>query len=262
MIAVLKIGGSVITDKTCAETPRLEVMERIAGELSAWEGGLVLVHGAGSYGHPQVKDNGGMAVIVRGDETAREAALRHARFIDIVHSSVAKLNALFVDILCQAGVPAVGFHPLEIALQERGRLISLDTGVVSLALERGFVPVLHGDVVFDRAIGVSVLSGDQLTPFLARQLGVDLVGVGTNVDGILDPQGKVVPEVNPSNFQEIKKWLGGGSGIDVTGGMAGKVEELLSQGVRARVFNASRKGVISSFLRGEKVGTLITGGVG
>lgn len=61
-LVILKIGGSVLACKQ-SKTPKIDykMLLRIAKEIAAaYKKGikLVLVHGAGSYGHPIVKKTG------------------------------------------------------------------------------------------------------------------------------------------------------------------------------------------------------------
>lgn len=128
-------------------------------------------------------------------------------------------------------------------------------------LERDIVPVLHGDVVMDRVLGAAVLSGDRIVPYLAAATAASGIGAGSNVDGVLDNKGEVIKKITPLSFVDIKKNIQGASSPDVTGGMLGKVLELLElskKGTSSRVFNAAKKNMISKFLYGEDVGTLIT----
>jgi isopentenyl phosphate kinase len=56
-LVLLKLGGSVITDKTRPFTARLDVIERLAAEIknALTDRGddlrLIIGHGAGSFGH-------------------------------------------------------------------------------------------------------------------------------------------------------------------------------------------------------------------
>ena len=51
MTKVLKIGGSILTDKTRGDAARQDEISRVAQEIAAHPEDLVLVHGAGSFGH-------------------------------------------------------------------------------------------------------------------------------------------------------------------------------------------------------------------
>jgi isopentenyl phosphate kinase len=46
---VLKIGGSILTDKTRDNAARRDEISRVAQEIAARPEDLVLVHGAGSF---------------------------------------------------------------------------------------------------------------------------------------------------------------------------------------------------------------------
>ncbi|MBU4076420.1 MAG: hypothetical protein KKI06_06900, partial [Euryarchaeota archaeon] len=84
---------------------------------------------------------------------------------------------------------------------------------------------------------------------------------GSNVDGVLDEKGEVIKKITPRSFIDMKKDIMGAKAPDVTGGMFGKVSELVElskKGISSRVFNAAKKNMVSKFLYGEDVGTLIT----
>ncbi|MCX9089345.1 MAG: amino acid kinase, partial [Candidatus Methanoperedens sp.] len=87
------------------------------------------------------------------------------------------------------------------------------------------------------------------------------IGAGSDVDGVLDDKDAVIKKITHFSFVDMRKNIKGSGSTDVTGGMLGKVSELLelaNKGISSRIFNASRKGIVSSFLYGEDVGTLIS----
>ena len=250
-LIILKIGGSVITEKGSISKSRDAEIDRISHEIAAFrkdsDSRIILVHGAGSFGHPQAmkyKLNEGF----------------DAEGVYLTHSSVKLLNSRVVESLNNASVHALPVHPLSSCLLENGKLIDFQLGQIKVMLEKGIVPVLHGDVVMDRTKGASVLSGDRIIPYLAIVLKASKIGAGSDVDGVLDEKGAVIRKITPFNFLDLKKSIKGSGSTDVTGGMLGKVSELLElagKGVDSRIFNATRKGVVSRFLYGEDVGTLI-----
>jgi len=160
-----------------------------------------------------------------------------------------------------AGVHALPVHPLSSCLLENGKIVDIQIGQIRVMLEKGIIPVLHGDMVMDRIKGASVLSGDRIIPYLAVALNASQIGAGSNVDGVLDERDAVIKKITQYSYIDVKKNIKGSGSTDVTGGMLGKVSELLelaNKGISSRIFNASRKGIISRFLYGEDVGTLIT----
>ena len=249
-ITILKIGGSVITDKGKDEgTARPEEIKRIAREIAGCDSRLVIVHGAGSYGHPQAK---------RYDLNGKFDPMGSI----ITHRSVKDLNMLVVDSLNDAGVNAIGVHPMNCIVSEDARIKEMFLEQIHAMLDSGFVPVLHGDVVMDKKLGTSVLSGDQIVPYLAYTLNAERIGIGSAENGVLDGDGRTVGRITPSNFEDIKQFIGGSASTDVTGGMLGKVLELLnlseSSNTTSYIFNAGHTGNVSCFLSGENIGTAIS----
>ncbi|MEM4662966.1 MAG: uridylate kinase, partial [Candidatus Diapherotrites archaeon] len=62
------------------------------------------------------------------------------------------------------------------------------------------------------------------------------------------------------NFNEIKSMLAGSHGVDVTGGMLSKVEELVElsrKGIKSQIIGAEKKGNLKRAILGQKVGTII-----
>ncbi|MBR9677941.1 MAG: uridylate kinase, partial [Nanoarchaeota archaeon] len=74
-----------------------------------------------------------------------------------------------------------------------------------------------------------------------------------SVDGILKDE-KVIPMIN--SFSVIEDVLGGSDGVDVTGGMAGKLKELCDscpKGGKVRIVNGLVEGRDLKALKGERV---------
>ncbi|HOI58358.1 isopentenyl phosphate kinase [Methanoculleus sp.] len=244
---ILKLGGSVITDKSgeCAiDHARLH---EVADELAARRASaLVLVHGAGSCGHPEARR------YRINDGLTRE----NVPGVYQTHAAVSSLNAAVVGALRDAGVEAIGIHPFDLALAEDGRLVSFETRHIAEMTEHGIVPVLHGDVVMDLLRGSCIVSGDQLVTRLAVALGSRRVGLATDVPGVLE-NGSIVPYIDRSRAASLA--IGGSASTDVTGGMQGKIRELLAladAGTDAHIFHISK---IGRFLDGtEHGGTIVT----
>ncbi|MFP4117153.1 MAG: isopentenyl phosphate kinase [Candidatus Aenigmatarchaeota archaeon] len=255
-LKVLKVGGSIITEKEKEEpSPDLEQMKRIASEINSSFSdlsGLVLVHGAGSYGHPIVKRTG----IHEGLESEK----------DRVHFAETQrlqneLNSIFTDILIDNDVPAFPVQPSASAIMH-GNLKEMNHEVVENLIQEDMVPVLYGVPAYDRKKGCSILSGDEILPYLAEKLGAKEVLHGTNVEGIYtsdpreDPDARIVRRI--SSLEEVREYLGGSKDTDVTGGMENKVRHILESEISGKIFDASEKGNVEKALRGEEVGTHIS----
>ena len=202
-IRVLKIGGGVLTDKSGFEELS-QVFSGVMRVVAESDCSLVLVHGAGSFGHPHVEKWG----------------VDTPRGVYEVRSGVRKLNSLVVDELLSHECRAVGIHPSCCSGVSEGEL-SLDTEHVKSMVRMGYLPVLHGDCVLSGG-GFEVVSGDSVAVKIGEMFDTE-VGFCTSVEGVFDHDGDVVSEV--SSIQDFPDR--GRDGVDVTGGMEGKVRELL-----------------------------------
>jgi len=250
-VTILKIGGSVLTDKREKGKLNQDRITKIAKEIASSDvQNLILIHGAGSFGHPIAKKFG---LDASGRQNYAGAAL--------THEMVKELNKTIVKELIEDGVAAMPVHPMSCAISSKGRLKEIMTAQIELMADNDVVPVIHGDVVMDLEWGTSILSGDQIVLHLAQRLKAKRVGVGTDVDGVIDGEGRIIASITPKTFSNIKPLLTNSKSVDVTGEMAGKVSELVrlaKAGIQSYVFNASKKGNITAFLRGNiDFGTVI-----
>ncbi|MCU4799646.1 isopentenyl phosphate kinase [Halobacteria archaeon HArc-gm2] len=239
---VVKLGGSVVTEKTERETVDDDALADAARALAAFDGSLVVVHGGGSFGHHHAAQHG-----VSTDEGTRDASSALA-----IHGAMVELNRVVVDALQDEGVPALPVHPLSAASRDNDGQLSLPTAQITGMLDEEFVPVLHGDGVVHAGEGVTVLSGDELVVELAPAVGATRVGVCSTVPGVLDGDDAVVDRIGA--FDEVADLLGASEATDVTGGMAGKVRALLDLGVPAQIFAPD---ALDAFVAGESPGTTI-----
>ena len=109
--------------------------------------------------------------------------------------------------------------------------------------------MLYGDMVPDSVLGGSVCSGDQIVAYLAKE--AEFVVLATNVDGVLDDSGKLIEKITASNFSEMAKHLKKTEN-DVTGGMEGKIRELLSFQAPAYIVNAAYPERMEALMLGRK----------
>ncbi|MBZ6493992.1 isopentenyl phosphate kinase [Natrinema longum] len=243
---VLKLGGSVITEKDRPETLDGDALERAADAIAATrESGpedLVIVHGGGSFGHHNASEHG--VTTTEGTHDASAA-------LDI-HGAMTTLNQFVLRRLLERDVEAVPVHPFSAAARDSKGELDLPTGQVETMLAEGFVPVLHGDVIAHAGAGATVVSGDELVAELARALSADRVGLCSTVPGVLDDGDAVIDRID--DFETVADVLGTSEATDVTGGMAGKVRTLLGLEAAASIFGLES---LASFLEGENPGTTI-----
>ncbi|QLD84151.1 isopentenyl phosphate kinase family protein [Natronomonas halophila] len=242
MTTVLKLGGSVVTEKDEPETVDRENLRRAADALAKSDEELVVIHGGGSFGHHHAAEHG----VSTTDGTHDTEAVR------AIHGAMKDLNEAVVDALAVAGVSAVPVHPFSAASRNSAGDLSLPTDQLATMLDEGFTPVLHGDVVVHETAGATILSGDELVVALADALDADRVGVCSAVPGVYDADENVIDRIDA--FGDVADALGGSDATDVTGGMAAKVRELLGLAAPAYVFDIDG---LDEFIAGEHPGTRI-----
>lgn len=154
-------------------------------------GPVVLVHGAGSFGHFQAKKHNVSAgkAGIPAAAAAASTGVDYAKLRALVGASdcrrsVTWLNNHIVGSLVALGVPAIGVSPFP-SWRMRDRSVSAsDTDSVVAAIDAGFVPVLFGDVVLDSERGFTVLGGDVIMEVLAAALMPKRVVFVSDVEGI------------------------------------------------------------------------------
>jgi isopentenyl phosphate kinase len=261
-LIILKLGGSAITAK---DESRPEVnaanLERLAGEVAEARKeadlSIYIVHGAGPFGHVPAKKydlNSGL----KSDEQVIG--------ISETHHSMEELDYLVVSALRKKGIPAISFQPSAGGLLKSGKLIRFPLDVVKRMLDIRLVPVSYGDVLMDEVKGVSILSGDHLVPYLAGKLKADRVILVADVPGIFDKDpkknkdAKIIKELDRKSIHLIKE-IGSAKGTDVTGGMKGKLDELLrlaDMGIESEIISGFVPGDLKRALLGVRgIGTII-----
>ncbi|MFW6436250.1 MAG: isopentenyl phosphate kinase [Halococcoides sp.] len=236
---VLKLGGSVITDKAAPETVDEATLDRLATTIGDRDDPLVVVHGGGSFGHHHADRHG----VSSTDGTRSAQAIRE------IHAAMGRLNDAVVSALAAADVPAVPIRPLSAATRNEG--LDLSVAPIRGLLDEGFVPVLHGDVVGHAGRGATIVSGDALVAALAPALDADRVGLCTGVPGVYDSEGRVIETIDDPGAVES---LAGSAETDVTGGMTAKVHALASLDRPASIFGVD---ALAAFLSGDRPGTTV-----
>jgi isopentenyl phosphate kinase len=229
-LVFLKLGGSLLTDKTRPQALRGEVLGRLAAEVAAAlaerpDLRLLIGHGSGSFGHVAARKYG-----TRSGVTSLEGWRGYAEVARVA----AELNRLVVDALWDAGVPALRIQPSASARCHDGELKGMDERPLVVALRSGLAPVVHGDVALDDVRGGTIISTEEIFRWLAPRLQPNRVILVGEVAGVLtaDPasglQGDVIAEITPGMLPALMQALGGSRGVDVTGGMVAKVAEMVA----------------------------------
>jgi isopentenyl phosphate kinase len=260
MLTLVKLGGSLITDKRVEKSFRRDVVKRLADEIAAAREAepqlkLLIGHGSGSFGHFAAK---------RANTIAGVHSPSDWQAFAYVCNVAAELNYLVCECLQEAGLPVLRVQPSASMLAHNGEVTSLSMRVIETALSNDIIPVIYGDVSLDSAIGGTIISTEKLFFYLCSVLSVDCVFLLGEVQGVYGSAGETVSSITPVNFSSLFSVLGGSSGTDVTGGMETKVEDMLSMvqrfsGMTIRIFTGLQENLLRDTLLGKThPGTLIT----
>jgi len=261
VLVFLKLGGSLITDKTRPHTPATATLARLADEIqrarrAAPDLQLLIGHGSGSFGHVAGKKHG-----TRQGVHGREQWLGFAE----VWQEARALNQIVLEALCAAGLPVVAFPPSGAALAADGEIAEWDLRPLRAALQAGLVPLVYGDVAFDTRRGGTILSTETLFRYLAAPLQPErilLAGLESGVWADFPACTQLLPLITPASDLRHSASVGGALAVDVTGGMAQKVDDMLElvqriPGLEALIFSATQPGLLEQALLGAAPGTRI-----
>ncbi|MDR0778430.1 MAG: isopentenyl phosphate kinase family protein [Methanomassiliicoccaceae archaeon] len=246
---LIKLGGSVITDKKEYKRFNKEVVSRLCREIKDSEKDVMIVHGAGSFGHVLAKEFELQKGRIRDDQT--DAVARVSR-------DVRELNNLIIKELIDAGIPAVSI-PTGACFIMNDNELHIDPKVMQMYISIGIVPVMFGDVVTDTKKGFGICSGDRIIKCLADIFSPDKIIFVSDIDGIYDRDPKIsrdaklIAEVNEEILEQIPSEM---TVDDVTGGVHAKMRTMLDMCSDSRdciLVNGTVDGRLNSLLKGMDV---------
>jgi isopentenyl phosphate kinase len=212
-LALIKLGGSVVTFKEKPLTANFEAINNIIRVISTIKIPLIVVHGGGSFGHYWS---------VKYDmHTTPDDYNPYG--ISIVHESMICLNQIIVNSMIKERLNAYAVMPSNFTSSHRPIIKKIDE--LQDIAENRIVPVTFGDIVHINRRKYSILSGDVIMRILSQALHPSKVIFAVNVDGIYKniKTKEVIKEIKNGNRSiELSRVE-----VDVTGGMRRKVTEAL-----------------------------------
>ncbi len=255
-LVLLKLGGSLITDKNRPFTAKREVIIRLGKEIksamSKFAGKLIIAHGSGSFGHPvaekyKIADGIKQRNSIKGIPWVADAAVR--------------INRIVMEDLLKAELPVMSFAPSSLVIANNRQPANNFVGPISQSLKWGLIPVLYGDIVFDQKRGWCIFSSEKILGILARAFLKSFTHIkvfyGGDTDGVYDENGKTIKVITPESFVKLRRKIKGSTAADVTGGMLHKVREAVNLasdiGLETLIFSGKVKGRLERALKGEHV---------
>ncbi|XXX81456.1 hypothetical protein WMF30_22115 [Sorangium sp. So ce134] len=255
-IVVLKVGGSLITDRRRYRVPRLQAIGRTVRAIRDWRarGGpcVVIVLGGGAFGHNVVHRHG----IDFGGEHRSPCELFE------LTAALYELKVLFARAMQRYELPSL-------PLQESGLFVDHD-GVPELTsaepleacFAAGYVPLLTGGLITGSGPGFRPISSDRMALPLCRAFDVRRVAMLTDRPGVMRG-GRVIRTLTPQRFEQTLSRIAASTKLDVTGGMRGKVAaaiELARAGVETVIADGTDidPGALQRIFSRQPPGTLVS----
>lgn len=206
---LIKLGGSIITNKEKPLSPRKNAIDKIARHLKKIREPFVVVHGGGSFGHYWS---------VKYDMHTKPARY-DLRGVSIVKNSMVELDKIILDSFVKNKLNPYCLPPTD--FMEGDRPIPKKVREIKKIAQCGVVPVTYGDALWYGSKKFYILSGDRIMSILAKILRPRLSIFVLGVDGLYSDlkTKKLIYDMrgNEVSIQEIS--------MDVTGGMRRKVQE-------------------------------------
>ncbi len=254
---LIKFGGSVITDKSRYRTFNADRVKRLCKEIRDSGEKVIVVHGAGSFGHVLAKENN------LNDGFKNESQIPA---VAQVCYDMRDLNGMIVKELNDAGLPAVSVPTGSCFMMKNRELIINDPAVLKSMFDKGIMPVMFGDVVMDTELGFAICSGDQIMERLKEIFEPSRVIFVSDIDGLYDKDpknnkdAKLIENVDRDVLKSVETDI---TVADVTGGVRGKMETMLrmcSEGCDCVLVNGTVEGRLLTLLKGGKVPCTIARG--
>lgn len=225
-LTLIKLGGSLLTNKSKLFTLKEDVLESVIGQLvKAWSEGerFVLGHGSGSFAHvPAEKYK-----VIQGkiDEQSVYGA-------SMVADAAAQLNRIVIAESLKQKLSTISLPPSSLFISKSKQASEVNLLPIVTSLNIDLVPVVYGDLILDLDQGFTIWSTESVLNTIANNWQDDQYQITKVIhcgetDGFL-VKDQVVPEINTNNFEEMKQSISETAGFDVTGGMLHKIEESLS----------------------------------
>lgn len=249
---VVKIGGSTLgADDTTLED--VVALQR-SGER------VVVVHGGGAMITDWLDR---MQIASEFVDGLRSTSAEALEVVVAVLRGV--INAQLVGQLGALGGRAIGLCGVDGGLVEAqrydsrlgyvGQVTGVDGALLASLLDAGVVPVI-APIGLERPSQPLNINADTVAGEVARAIGAAQLVFLTDVDGLLDASGRVLPSVSAAQAEALR-----GEGT-IAGGMIPKVEACFraaEAGGAAIMANGRAPGTLRRIVSGERLGTRIGG---
>ena len=244
---LIKLGGSIITNKKKSLTPRRQTINKIAAKLKSIKEPFVVVHGGGSFGHFWA---------VKYDMHTKPARYE-TKGIATVKNSMVQLNNIILDSFLNQKLYPYCLPPTDFMIGNKPNIKKIKE--IKKIAKSGLIPVTFGDALWYGMNKSYILSGDKIMSILAKVIRPRLSIFVLDVDGLYSDMKtrKLIHNL------KTKKISISNIEMDVTGGMNRKVSEATAisrMGMNVFFVNGNNpERIVNAIKKNEFEGTLFRG---
>jgi isopentenyl phosphate kinase len=241
---LIKLGGSIITNKGKPLSPRKKTIDNILKEIGKIKEPIIIVHGGGSYGHYWS---------VKYDMHTKPAKT-NPKGVAIVKNSMVELNKIILDSAVKNRINSYCLPPTD--FMNGNKAIKSKILTINDISKSGLTPITFGDALWFGQKKSYILSGDVIMTIIGKILKPRLSLFVLDVDGVYsDLKTKRLIHDFKKEKPEIKN-----NKMDVTGGMTRKITEannMAKAGLKIFFVNGNKPKRITDAISGKRFeGTL------
>ena len=241
---LIKLGGSIITNKGKPLSPRKKTIDNILKEIGKIKEPIIIVHGGGSYGHYWS---------VKYDMHTKPAKT-NPKGVAIVKNSMVELNKIILDSAVKNRINSYCLPPTD--FMNGNKAIKSKILTINDISKSGLTPITFGDALWFGQKKSYILSGDVIMTTIGKILKPRLSLFVLDVDGVYsDLKTKRLIHDFKKEKPEIKN-----NKMDVTGGMTRKITEannMAKAGLKIFFVNGNKPKRITDAVSGKRFeGTL------
>ena len=241
---LIKLGGSIITNKQKPLSPRRKTIDKILKEIGKIKEPVIIVHGGGSYGHYWS---------VKYDMHTKPAKTS-PKGVAIVKNSMVELNKIILDSAIKNRINSYCLQPTD--FMKGNKAIKSKILTINDISKSWLTPITFGDALWFGQKKSYILSGDVIMTTIGKILKPRLSLFVLDVDGVYsDLKAKKLIHDFKKEKPEIKN-----NKMDVTGGMTRKITEannMAKAGLKIFFVNGNKPKRITDAVSGKRFeGTL------
>ncbi|MFX1392236.1 MAG: isopentenyl phosphate kinase [Promethearchaeota archaeon] len=256
-IFLLKLGGSLLTDKNKPFSIRKDIVKSAVQQIIDANEKLILIHGGGSFGHPLAEKYS----ISKGFDISIPNQILG---LTETHQSMNKFNSYLINLFLEENYPALSIQASSIFIKDSQDISINSVDIIETALDLNILPILYGDIILDKQGSFSIISGDLIIFELCKNLKkyhVSKVIFTMETDGLYiydenDNGNYILANDCYSDELESLRLADLGQKVDVTGGIEGKlnsIKQICNCNIPVQLINGLKEGYIHKALKNQNI---------